>query len=326
MTHTRTQLAVLLSLTVLATAVTGSPSTSNNNANKLKQQSGIIVTPQVIHRDYRYVNKSIHDLVSSVDSSAGGIDITTLDGYAYRLAPVNDTIWVMMMSKNYIKVMDLDGNVFNTIYCLNPRSALQVGSNEVLLATLNGLYVATANGTIQYSLDSGAFTDVINMSGIVGAIGISRRNVRLHTYTYQNNEWQPNSNPLKLFKINSHQYRRVTAVCHGGHVYVSCFRKHSVYKFTLSGELIATLGKHGTGPESGLINAPYITSIDKQGHLLICDTNNHRLQVLNPKGHWHAFPLQRVVFPFDVIYIRNHLYILWRSGTQRKITKYPVSN
>ena len=63
-------------------------------------------------------------------------------------------------------------------------------------------------------------------------------------------------------------------------VYVTDLCTHSVLKFSLSGELIARVGRRGKNP--GKFNLPYGLTVDRTGIVYVTDNRNHRVQVFTP--------------------------------------------
>jgi DNA-binding beta-propeller fold protein YncE len=74
------------------------------------------------------------------------------------------------------------------------------------------------------------------------------------------------------------------------HVYVADTWNHRIQKFTHDGELVDAFGANGgptaEDPGNGLFYGPRDVAILPDGHLLITDTGNHRLQVLDNEGNF----------------------------------------
>ena len=52
--------------------------------------------------------------------------------------------------------------------------------------------------------------------------------------------------------------------------------------FNLEEKFISKFGQHGN--KDGEFNKPCFLSVDKEGLLMVCDSNNHRVQVFEPSG------------------------------------------
>ena len=62
-------------------------------------------------------------------------------------------------------------------------------------------------------------------------------------------------------------------------IYLTLLYKHQIFVYSLSGALIKTFATEKSGRGEGQFNAPYGVTVDERD-LYICDTNNHRVQVL----------------------------------------------
>ena len=85
----------------------------------------------------------------------------------------------------------------------------------------------------------------------------------------------------ELYRIGTKRIRSphglcATSVC----VYVTDLFSHSVWKFSLEGELIARVGRRGKSP--GEFNLPYGLAVDRTGIVYVTDNRNHRIQVFTP--------------------------------------------
>ena len=69
---------------------------------------------------------------------------------------------------------------------------------------------------------------------------------------------------------------------HNGEVFVADRSNHHVAVFSQDGELIRTIGSHGTGP--GQFSGPTGVAISPDEGLYVSDQSNHRIQVLTPQG------------------------------------------
>ena len=71
----------------------------------------------------------------------------------------------------------------------------------------------------------------------------------------------------------------ITADPHSNVIYATTPRTHLIYKFTKNGDLIQMRG--GYGVCSGKFNYPSGLRLSKRGELYVCDSHNHRVQVLD---------------------------------------------
>ena len=57
---------------------------------------------------------------------------------------------------------------------------------------------------------------------------------------------------------------------------------HSIKVFNADGDFLYKFGNGGEG--DGVFDNPYCLSVDKEGHLMVCDGKNDRVQVLELNG------------------------------------------
>ena len=73
------------------------------------------------------------------------------------------------------------------------------------------------------------------------------------------------------------------AVAPSGEIYVSDgYGNSCVHRFTPDGEYIASFGSPGSGP--GQFRVPHSVRVARDGRVYVCDRENNRVQVFNPKG------------------------------------------
>ena len=63
---------------------------------------------------------------------------------------------------------------------------------------------------------------------------------------------------------------------------VSDYGDHSIKMFDLEGKLISKFGKQGN--KDGEFNKPRYLSVEKEGLLMVCDSENYRVQVFELSG------------------------------------------
>ena len=85
----------------------------------------------------------------------------------------------------------------------------------------------------------------------------------------------------ELYRIGTKCIRSPYGLCATSDcVYCTELFTHSVWKFSLAGELIARVGRRGKS--LGEFNLPYGLAVDRTGILYVTDNRNHRVQVFTP--------------------------------------------
>jgi sugar lactone lactonase YvrE len=108
-----------------------------------------------------------------------------------------------------------------------------------------------------------------------------------------------------------------------GRIYVSDRKVHQVKVFTLSGELIQSIGGTAPGEIDGYFYRPNGLAIDRAGNLYVCDHLNARVQVFDPSGKFlrkfgtRGDLLNNFEAPMGIAFDRdNRLWIMdLRKGT-----------
>ncbi|MBM3924583.1 MAG: hypothetical protein FJ320_01130 [SAR202 cluster bacterium] len=105
-------------------------------------------------------------------------------------------------------------------------------------------------------------------------------------------------------------FNRPTKVALGkrGEVYISDgYGNSRVHKYSSDGKLLMSWGEPGTGP--GQFHLPHSIWVDKDERVLVCDRENHRIQVFTPEGRyitqWTGFkqPTDIYIDPSNTVYV-----------------------
>ena len=93
------------------------------------------------------------------------------------------------------------------------------------------------------------------------------------------------------------------AVYHQGIFFVSYDSLHCVKTFSDEGQFLYEIGCKGTG--DGQLRSPQGLVIDKLNNLVVCDTNNKRLQVFSLEGKFLNSVTEEVSRPGSVTFVNN---------------------
>ena len=80
---------------------------------------------------------------------------------------------------------------------------------------------------------------------------------------------------------------RCVVVNTDGNIIVSDFAKHNIRIFDPEGKFLSSYGSEGKGPEQ--LCRPCGVCCDGYGHILIADSNNNRVHVLNARGELRGY-------------------------------------
>ena len=283
-----------------------------------------------VESDFRHVKQNILEALNRLSLDPTGI--YSLPRFGYRMALVNDTIWIPLFYNHSIAVITLNDIEVKKIYFpgytdLHPRAVLQVNEVDVLLASDKGLFFLNSTGHIQYSVAEGNFKDISKHDGKVIALQwVSQEEIWLHRLKYDSSKWVADKEHIVIGKIQI-GYSDVTMAVYGESVYISSWSYDKIYKYTLGGVLHQTYG--GEGSVVGELDGPHLSAVDPWGTVLVCDWGNARLQTLSAEGEWRKYRLgSEVRQPWDVIIVEKSLYILWwhYKNNNRRISQYNVYN
>ncbi|KAK7492400.1 hypothetical protein BaRGS_00016273, partial [Batillaria attramentaria] len=116
---------------------------------------------------------------------------------------------------------------------------------------------------------------------------------------------------------------RCVAVNSNGNIVVSDFAKHSVLIFDREGNFLRSYGSEGRGHEQ--LRHPCGVCCDKHGHILIADSNNNRIHVLEAQGEFKGYLLSKsagLVEPVAVEVDKNGDLIVGEWSGRIHIVRY----
>ena len=264
----------------------------------------------------RSLNVKCGDVMSSVGEKEVEIK---LQGSPFRLGCVDNDIWI---ASNKVTG---DYEVFNI--CVKtttqkPNDRLkrvygfcQSSNNDVIAACSNGLYSLNTNGHIQYKIRDGCFTDVC--TGGESLVAVERNECQIHIYRLTNNKWSKETE----FTVKDPDKRIKSIHMNHNSAYVCYHWTHKIYKYSLQGEYIE---EYGTvkGKALGEFHGPYVSGIDCQGSLIVCDACNHHIQVRSSQGEWQQYKLKGIT---DVLVVKGRLFVLWGPSDDKKLTVYKIN-
>ena len=150
-----------------------------------------------------------------------------------------------------------------------------------------GYYISRQNKIQKVRADGTDPVTLLEKTGYFHQIKVDWATGNIYTVT-QNNEiliLSPNGTPIKTVKLNEEiglTAEIFIAVDPRGFFYISDTPKHRVVKLDMNGNLVAEIGKEGSG--LGELRRPKGLTVDPEGRLIVSDTRNHRIQVFSPTG------------------------------------------
>jgi len=131
-------------------------------------------------------------------------------------------------------------------------------------------------------------------------------------------EWGKPGVASPTFKTIQREYNMPTGVAFApdGTFYVSDgYGSRCVHKYSKEGKRLLTWGEGGSGP--GQFAVVHNIGCDKMGRVLVCDRENHRVQIFDPEGEyieeWTDMDLPGDVWITD----DNMIYVVEQGGSGR---------
>ena len=161
-------------------------------------------------------------------------------------------------------------------------AVLKTDTDVIVCDRHTGLHVLNQRGDdylIKQNL-SGQFSDANVTNNTLFAL--TYLNQQIHVFCKSPSCW------VKQKQLNLSGYRKgcgfnrlcTTSNC----MYISCVNIHCVHVYSLTGKLLYKTGGYSLGKELkvGKFYHPIFSDVDSGGRLLLCDFNNHWLQVFDP--------------------------------------------
>ena len=198
-----------------------------------------------------------------------------------KLCVFGDELWVgggdkgvFVYNTDLEQIKHITNEHFNFV-----NSVLKTGTDVIVCDYYTGLHVLNQQGDYLKQICSGKFSDVsVTNDTLFGLEGIKQQ---LHVFSKSQDNW------VKDRELNLSGYSEcyyddklcTTSTC----IYVSCFNTHCVCVYSLTGEFLYKTGEEGQGEglEVGKFHKPLLSDVDSEGKLLLCDRNNHRLQLFD---------------------------------------------
>ena len=191
------------------------------------------------------------------------------------------------------------------------RTFCQVSDKRLIAACETGLVVLTMNGDFVLKFSEDQFKDISTQTGKLFAI--EARSHNLCIYELQNGMWTY----IQEISMDYHFSCDDTMLTDQNCLYICVKGLSKILKYSLEGELINEFGSKGTEP--GEFHMPSVCGIDKYGNLIVCDSQNHRIQVMITNHTWLMYPLSEIKFPSDLLVHNDFVYILAGKKQNRKL-------
>lgn len=252
--------------------------------------------------------------------------IQQLPDSPFRLGVVNGQFWITssfdqknatvdVYNENLVRVKSHYFPGINAV-C----TAQQISDSDVILVACNGLYIADTKGTLKYQVMTGQFSDISIYGNKIALIEFEEN--KLVFLAYEDSRWLstheiyiPESDTgiktLQLIDIN-------TAI-------IAVHLSYRMIKVNIdSGEIMKQYGTGSSSPQLGHFDGSYVSGIDSQGSLIVCDACNDRFQILDQNGQWYETRLNGVQCPHDVVIMENRLYVFHNFGSTRKLSLFKI--
>ena len=178
----------------------------------------------------------------------------------------------------------------------------------VVLAGSTGLFHVTSNGESTSEVERGVFLSVASENNRIYAQLKGQSSLSVFLY---NGVWVRMSSIDLPFKANA----RVSLRAFSSRLYVCSAVDGSIKTLSLTGEVVESFGKRGSG-RVGHLRDPIVCDVDSAQNVLVADTGNNQLQLYESSAQWSIVklrPLSSVKEPRGAAVIGDRLYVISRN-------------
>lgn len=202
---------------------------------------------------------------------------------------VNNQFW--FVADKYIHIWDKDVSKYENsikIPINETRSIVSLNENYLVVSSAcSGLHIMDKQWKLVQTICEGKFTDVYLVNRKLHAYEHSQCQVKIICQTSVN--WSI-ENTIKLQHDNVPTSEYDCFHMTEQSIYVSMYKGNCIHKYSQSGELLKSYGKAGKAvwspSDPGFLNGPILSGVDRNGDMLVVDTENCRLQVCSDSGRW----------------------------------------
>ena len=240
-----------------------------------------------------------------------------------KLCVYNDELWVGGYDQGvFLYNLDLD----QIKHIVHPQFKCVIS----VVKTPTGVIVCDSDTGLHHLNHQGDYTNLICSDNFSDACltkqneiyALNNKQGEIHTFVRNQNSWVKDTK----FRLVEYSDCGISdKLCTTStHVFVSSWMTHSLLVYTLSGEYVYKTG--GWGGEVGKFNYPYLSDVDSEGKLLVCDCYNNRLQVFDTqKRVWSKLSgLEGVKWPSCTGLGEKHLLVATGEG-RKQLIKFEVS-
>ena len=240
-----------------------------------------------------------------------------------RLCLIGENIWIGKRSE-YAKdfyIFDASSKTIKVCSLQNDtgiRSFCQIADKKVVATCETGLVLLDLNGDFLLKFSEYSYKDLCTHNGKLFAI--QSESYCLDIYEQKNGMWHWTQEVSMGYHFSGDDTIITDHTC----LYICVKGLSKILKYSLEGELINEFGSKGTKP--GEFRMPSVCGIDKCGNLIVCDSRNHRIQVMTNNHTWLEYSLSEVTFPFDILVHGNFVYIISGKKDKRKLWWYSMTS
>ena len=183
---------------------------------------------------------------------------------------------------------------------------------SVLIAASAGLFYVDLKAENIQNISRGDFCDVAVRDDQICALDngsgkIVRFKCDEKTSTF--NKQHENAS-VQISNYNRNQMNTIHVTSE--HIHLAEFGAHRIKKYNLTGTLITTVGSKGEGV--GQLNGPRLCGSDAHDSVLVTESFNSRLQILNPDDSCQALKCGGLGSPVSAAYAEGSLAVLGHIG------------
>lgn len=266
------------------------------------------LTPVQNERSFRCIIRSKYsDLTSVICKPTGEFRIKNFHN---RMCIIEDEIWMPLTEENSVAIYSTAGSLLKEKLPFEnverPHAFHALNEDHILIAAENGLYILFSANMSTSLILRGNFSDVCVDKTI--AVALECKQGKVYVLNFQKKPVQKSSFRINFKLVNMYK-NESKLVLSDQNIFISVYNDEPLLKYDLSGKLLGEFGQWGKGV-AGNMGSPKVCAADNKGNVLVSDSANNRLQVMNPNSKWSVL-LSHVNHPKDAVVLEGGLlYIL----------------
>ena len=129
----------------------------------------------------------------------------------------------------------------------------------------------------------------------------------LSLYSFNDNDFTKTNS----FQLSFLSESKITISLGSEVLYVATQDTHCIHVISLDGTQLATRGKDDRTHDWDKLDYPRVAAVDSNDNLLVCDSNNNRLQMMTRDGKWQLLQCdEKIKKPIDAVVVGDRIFVV----------------